>query len=60
MYQSICKILCYNPKHHNHEKLCDRLGEEGQKLSRETLKLLKKRKFKQFWDVEALSYDPRN
>jgi hypothetical protein len=52
--------LCYNPKHHNHEKLCDRLGEEGQKLSRETLKLLKKRKFKQFWDVEALSNDPRN
>jgi len=40
------------------EKLWDKLGEEGQKLNRETLSLLKRREFRQFWYVEALSYEP--
>ncbi|MEN8204074.1 MAG: hypothetical protein ABFS28_15860 [Bacteroidota bacterium] len=40
------------------EKLWEMLGEEGQKLSREVLSLLKKREFKQFWYVKSLSYTP--
>jgi hypothetical protein len=42
------------------EKLWEKLGVEGQNLNQEVLKLLKKREFKQFWYLDALSYDPED
>jgi hypothetical protein len=40
------------------EKLWSNLGEEGAKLGRQVMTLLKKREFKNLWYVKELSYEP--